>query len=422
MTAPPTPARTAALAEPTAPVTARWTWLYSLAVFGFFTVNWGAASILAPQLAERASEDNGVAIFGVFTAIGMLTAAVAAPIVGALSDRTTSQWGRRHPWILATTIGTAAMLIALSVQTSPVVVLLLAPLAVALPQCALTALSAVVPDDVPVSQRATVSAWAFGLASAVGLLAGAVLVSLVVTGVTGGFLVAAILLVVLTVPFVWLTRGVPLADSERPSTSIRQLLGSLRFSPRQHPDFAWALSGRFCFFLANGLGTAFLYFFLRDAVHGGDPADPAVGVLVLTAIYVVFASTASVPIGRLSDRLRSRKRITIISASFQGLACLVLALSQSWPAAVAGAVLLGCGFGVYAAVDQALVTEVLPAAGQRAKDLGIVTVAASVAGAAAALVGPVVIDHAGGYPVLYLLACVVGLLSAAMVQPIRSVR
>lgn len=422
MTAQPISARPAALAEPTVPVTARWTWLYSLAVFAFYTVNWGAASILAPKLAERVSEDDGVAIFGAFTAIGMLTAAVAAPIVGALSDRTTSRWGRRHPWILATTLGTAAMMVALSVQTSLVVVLLLAPLAVALPQCALTALSALVPDDVPAAQRATVSAWAFGLAAAVGLLAGAVLVSVVVTSVTGGFLVAAIVLVVLTVPFVWLTRGVPLAHTERPSTSLRHLLGSLRFSPRQHPDFAWALTGRFCFFLANGLGTAFLYFFLRDAVHDGDPTDPAVGVLVLTAIYVAFASLSSVPVGRLSDRLRSRKRITMISASFQGVACLVLALSQSWPAAIAGAVLLGCGFGVYAAVDQALVSEVLPAAGQRAKDLGIITVAASVAGAAAALIGPVVIDHAGGYPALYLLACVMGLLSAAMVQPIKSVR
>ena len=39
------------------------------------------------------------------------------------------------------------------------------------------------------------------------------------------------------------------------------------------------------------------------------------------------------------------------------------------------AALLGLGFGVYLAVDQALVTQVLPAAADRAKDLGIINIA-----------------------------------------------
>lgn len=297
--------------------------------------------------------------------------------------------------------------------------LLLAPLAAALPQCALTALSATVPDDVPVGQRATVSAWANGVAASVGLLAGTALVTVVITDVTAGFLSAAVLLVALTVPFVWLTRGVRLEVTEQPAVTWRRLFASLWVSPRRHPDFAWALGGRFCFFLANGLGTLFLYFYLEDAVHH---PDPAFGLMLLTAIYVVFAAMASVPFGRISDRLRSRKKITMVSAALQGVACVVLAVSQTWPAAIAGAVLLGCGFGVYSAVDQALVTELLPAASQRAKDLGIITVAASVAGIAASAIAPVVISQLGGYPVLYWLAGAVALVSAAMVQPIRSVR
>lgn len=409
----------AALAEPAAPVSGRWTFLYSLAMFAFIAVNWGAASILLPELASRVDETNKVAILGAIMALGGLVGVIAAPVVGGLSDRTTSRWGRRHPWILVTTVGTAVVLAALSVQTGLIAVLLLAPLAPAVAQCALTVLYATVPDDVPVAQRATVSAWANGVATSVGLLMGTALVSVLITGLTAGFLTVAAVLLALTVPFVWLTRGVPLDISQRRAVTWRQFFASLWFSPREHPDFAWAMGGRFCFFLANGLGTLFLYFYLEDAVHHPDPAT---GLLILTAVYVVFASVTSVPVGRISDRLARRKKITMVSAALQGMACLVLAVSQTWPAAIAGAVLLGCGFGVYSAVDQAMVTELLPAASQRAKDLGIITVAASVAGIVASVIAPVVIDHLGGYPVLYLLAGAVGIVSSAMVQPIRSVR
>ena len=41
------------------------------------------------------------------------------------------------------------------------------------------------------------------------------------------------------------------------------------------------------------------------------------------------------------------------------------------------AVVLGAGFGVYQAVDFALITQVLPAAGERAKDLGVINIAAA---------------------------------------------
>lgn len=59
------------------------------------------------------------------------------------------------------------------------------------------------------------------------------------------------------------------------------------------------------------------------------------------------------------------------------VAALLLAVAPVWPMAMVAAVLLGAGYGVYLSVDAALITEVLPAATNRAKDLGVINIANS---------------------------------------------
>ncbi|GAA3940600.1 hypothetical protein Aau02nite_59500 [Amorphoplanes auranticolor] len=52
------------------------------------------------------------------------------------------------------------------------------------------------------------------------------------------------------------------------------------------------------------------------------------------------------------------------------VAALLLAIWPTWPVALAASVLLGAGYGVYLAVDTALITQVLPAAVDRARIWG----------------------------------------------------
>ena len=83
-----------------------------------------------------------------------------------------------------------------------------------------------------------------------------------------------------------------------------------------------------------------------------------------------------------------------------GAAAVLLVFVETWPAAMVAAVLFGLGFGAYLAVDQALITQVLPAAADRAKDLGIINIAIVAPGAVgAALAGALV--TLGGYPLLF---------------------
>jgi MFS family permease len=89
--------------------------------------------------------------------------------------------------------------------------------------------------------------------------------------------------------------------------------------------------------------------------------------------------------------------------------------------ALVASVLMGAGYGVYLAVDTALITQVLPAATDRAKDLGVINIAS----AAPQVLGPAIaaplVTHLGGYPTLFALTAVVTLLGAVSVVRIRSV-
>ncbi|MFD0535989.1 hypothetical protein ACFQY7_21820 [Actinomadura luteofluorescens] len=81
-----------------------------------------------------------------------------------------------------------------------------------------------------------------------------------------------------------------------------------------------------------------------------------------------------------------------------------MALVPLWPAALASAAVLGAGHGAYLAIDQALVTEVLPRDRDRAKDLGLITAAGSGAVAVAPLVAAGTL-LAGGFSALFTAGC-----------------
>jgi MFS family permease len=125
--------------------------------------------------------------------------------------------------------------------------------------------------------------------------------------------------------------------------------------------------------------------------------------------------------GSWSDRVARRKVFVTSSGVVMAVAAAVLALWPTWTGAIVGAVILGAGFGVYLSVDFALLTEVLPSARDRAKDLGVINIANSLPQVIAPAIAAPVVKVLGGYPVLYGLAAAVTLLGAVLVRKVRSV-
>jgi MFS family permease len=311
----------------------------------------------------------------------------------------------------------AAALVLLAQQRTIIGVALVWALAQTCFNTMLATLSAALPDRVPVRQRGAVSGWV-GMPQAVGLVLGVILVTLIVTGTTRGYAVIALGVVLLSVPFALLTPDDPLPRGHRARSSVGAVLAGLWIDPRRHPDFGWAWLTRFLVQLGNALGTLYLLFFLQDRVK---IADPAGGLLILILIYTAALMATTVIAGRLSDRSGRRKVYVIWSGVVIAVAALLLAAWPVWWASVAAAAILGGGYGAYLAVDAALITQVLPHATDRAKDLGVINIANSAPQVLGPALSAPIVVFLGGYPVLYGVTAVVTLLGSVLVLRIRSV-
>ncbi len=422
------PAVPRALAEPTVHVRRGWIAGLGLASLGMWMASYTPLQVLLPLQLQHITPHHKIVALAVVSGAGAISSGLATPVAGALSDRTTRKYalgrmtGRRHRWTLVMALLGAISLAILSLQATVLGVTVLWVLFSAFQNGEYASLSAAIPDHVPVRQRATVAGWV-GMPQALGLVVGTVLVVAVFTGQISGYLVLAVLLVVFTLPFVLRTPDYPLEAEHRSPLTWRQLGRSYWVSPREYPDFAWAWITRFLVSLAIAMGTLYLLFFLRDQIHyarlfpGQTASD---GLLILIVIYTAGVVITAIVGGMISDRLGRRKMIVTVSGILIAAAALLLTFVETWPAAIGAAVLFGVGFGAYLAVDQALITQVLPAARDRAKDLGIINIAIVCPSALGALLAAPLVSL-GGYPTLFAGTAVVGFLGSVLVWRIKSV-
>jgi len=408
----------AALAEPTTPVRKGWMSLLFFANIGLWLGIYAPIQVLLPKQAELLDAANKELTFGLVTGIGAIVSLVANPMIGLLSDRTCSRFGRRHPWTVAgAALGAVGLVVLASAGNIASMVLGWCLVSAGL-NGMLATLTAAIPDRVPVKQRAQIGGLV-GISQMLGTVLGAVLVTVVVSSLPGGYLVCAAVVVVGAVVFVLCTPDAALPAAFRPAGKVREILANLWISPREHPDFAWAWCCHFMIMLGNALGTLFLLFFLRDAVHYPDPDT---GLLVMMGLYGVALTLGALIVGHFSDGSGRRKPYVLAAVAVMALAGLVLTFWQSWPAALVASPLLGVGFGAYMAVALAILTQVLPAAADRAKDLGVVNIANSLPQVVAPLASTVILAQLGGYRGLFAASAIATLVAGVLITRVRSVR
>ena len=409
----------AVLAEPTRRVPGRWIAAFATAWLGIWMAQLTPIQLLLPAQIDRRLHPehwiDSVVAFGVISGIAGACAIVAYPLAGALSDRTTSRFGRRRPWIAGGAVLFAAALLLLGLQVTLVGIGVCWALALT-GFCVLTAaLTATISDQVPVSQRGFVSGW-LSAPQAIGTILGLLLVTMLFTGQFAGYAVVAALLLCLTIPFLLLPDAVLPVRHER--LTLREVVEGLWISPREHPDFGWTLLSRVLVSLGNALGTTLLLYFLMFGLGDANAEDD---LILLTLVYMVFVIVASIGFGRLSDVLNRRKLFVFVAAGLQGVAAVMLAFIPALPAAMVAAGILGLGYGAFLSVDQALATQVLPDPATRGKDLGIMNIATAVPQAVAPLLGAGVVA-AFGFPGLFVLAGLCAFAGAIAVEKVTAVR
>jgi MFS family permease len=405
------------LAEPTRPVGAGWIVRFGTAGVGLFVGLYGAIQVLLPQQSAQLAPGHKEGALALVLGIGAAFSLVANPVFGALSDRTTSRFGRRVPWLVIGAAGGAAGLTVLAFAPSMTVVVIGWCVVQTMLNAAYAALSASIPDEVPARQRGSAAGYSgLALILGVGLGTGIAVLS---GNVTAGYLGCALFLLLSSLPFVFGRHAAPLDGAALPPWSWAGFLRGFWVDPRRHPDFGWAWLTRFLVNLGNSIALLYLYFFLADVVH---VADPDAAVLLVTGINLVGVLVSVVVTGPWSDRAGRRRVFVCGGALVMAAAAVLLACWTTWTGVMVAAVLLGLGFGTYTAVDLALLTQVLPVAADRAKDLGLLNIASSLPQVVAPVLATPLVTGLGGYPTLYGLSAVFGVVGAVLVYRIKGVR
>ena len=404
-------------AEPTVRVSRGWTGRFTLLWFGFWMAWLVPVQLVLPNQFSALDAAHKVRDFGIANGAAGVVALIALPVAGALCDRTRTRFGRRRVWMAAGVVVLALSLVAIGPQRSWVGVMVCWMFASLGFSIASAGLFAAVADQVPVTQRGIISGAIFG-PQALGLLVGLALLAEVITGTASGYLVLAVAVVLLSIPFVLRYVDSPIFG-ERLPLSLSALTEAMWVSPRAYPDFAWAFGGRVAVNIGNALGTTYLlYFFTNDL----RLKDPDTALLEVTAIYLVFTLITTYGGGVLSDRSGRRRMFVAVASVLQGIAAVLLVIWPSFGTTLVAGAFLGAGYGAFLSVDQALVTQVLPDAQTRAKDLGIMNIGTNVPQAIAPVIAALVIDQLGGYRVLFAFAGVFTFIGAMSVYRIKSIR
>jgi MFS family permease len=408
------------LAEPTIPVSPGWIVGITLANLALFMAYFGPLGVLLPNQVQAVAGAHRVVDFSLVAGLGAVVAMVVNPLAGALSDCTVSRFGRRRPWILCGAVATAAALCMVGrLHNIPGIVASWCLVQVGV-NAMQAGLAACVPDRVPVTQRATVSGW-IGIAQTIAAVAAVA----IVTRISGysGYLILAAGVVVLALPFAVRTADPPLPRANRPHFSWLAFARSCWQARTWNRDFRWAWLTRFLLVLGNAMAVVYLLYFLRrmsfSAMYPGHAAEQ--GLVILLSAYTVAVVAVTIPAGRRSDRTGRRRLSVVLAGGVMAAAALLVAARPTWPVLLASAPVLGVGFGIYLSVDQALVTQVLPSASERARSLGVISVASSAGQAVAPAIAAPVVTYLGGFTTLYLFVAAVSLLGSACVWRIRSV-
>ncbi len=412
--------------QPRAPASPRVGWGFiTLYMLAFMSTN---LVFLAPILVTLPLKVNALVgikaapgSLALVTGIGAFVSIFGNPFFGRMSDRTWSRLGMRRPWMVIGLIGGTVGVAVVSLAPNIPVVLFGWCIAQLFFNALLASLVAVLPDQVPIVQRGMVSG-VLGVCLPIAAVSGTFIVKLFSGGSVATFLVPCATGGFFILLFALVLKDRRLAKVDRPLWSLREFASTFYVKPRASPDFAWAFASRFLFLMAYALLTTYEAYYLLQKI-GSAVADVPQQIFLGTLVQSVIIIAASLIGGHLSDRSGRRKVFVFAAAIAYGVALFVIAIAANFNAFLIGMAISGLGFGVYAAVDLALVADVLPNPQQNAKDLGVFNIAGALPFSIAPACAPAILAISGGsYEALYAVAGVCAIVGAFAVLRVRRVR
>jgi len=366
---------------------------------------------------------------------GLAVAMMIQPMAGLLSDRNTSRWGKRRPFIFVGTVLDLVFLTIIALAKDYWTLFAGILLLQFSSNIAHGALQGLIPDLVPEDQRGRAS----GVKAIMELLPilivtfvgplvekgylwgaiGFIMFSFAVTmAITVAFVQEEPLrekpteplaepllrLVALTVIFVTITQisqrlvgwvggktgavglGILIVGLAGLLAMAGSIIIGVYFAARVglgrealfHSGFIWWVINRLLFLAALGSIQGFAQYFLADVLKVKNPATLTAILMAVVAIFLLPSALVS---GWLSDRM-GRFKLVLASCLISALGTFLLLFSPNVPMVMVSGCIIGIGAGIFMATNWALGTDIVPP-----DKAGLFLGISNLAGAGAGIVG-----------------------------------
>ncbi|AEB11050.1 MFS transporter [Marinithermus hydrothermalis] len=402
-------------------------WYLSLSAYWFATsFKWFLVllALLPARVAAVVPEGEKNAKLGLLLAVGAVMALVGPPVMGYLSDRFPTRWGRRLPYLVVGSLVTALALVLMAHAPSYAALFLAFLLLQVGDDLATGPYSALIPDLVPRDRRGAASGWMGALQLVAQVAAGGV--GVLAPNPVGLFYLIAL---VNLLAAAWTAAVIrePVGVPPRREAFVASLL-----APWRSPNFRWVWATRFLVMFGQYAVQTYLQFYLADVVRtfaafGRTLAREAFQAVALLGLLISLGGALSaVPAGRVSDRL-GRKAVIYASGGVLALTFAPLLLYPRFDVLIGLSVVFGLAFGAYLAVDWALAADVLPNPKAHATDMGIwqtsIVLPQVLAGSLGGVVDRMNQAEAGsGYAAVFVLAALAFFAGTVLVRQVRGVR
>ena len=351
--------------------------------------------------------------------IGTITAVLAAPIFGAISDRWQTKSGRRRPQMVIGVLGNIVFFLVMGFAGSFSMFLVGFVGVQLFNNIAGSSYTGLIPDLVPPEQRGAASGY-MGLWTETAIIVGAGLATLF-AGMGYWYITAIILLFGLVVTLFLVREPVPPAVKP---FDMGAFLRSFLIGGSEYRDFWWVYCTRFLVMMGLYVLEFYLSYYLRYVLGIKNPNGDIFVILIMLTVMAVLSVLVA---GYLSDLLHRRKILVTIAGLLMAAASLLFVFLHSLTGIYVAALIFGIGYGTYTSTDYALVVDTLPGK-NAAKDMGIwgtsTTLPQVLSSFAGLALAALVIPHWGygpGYRAMFAVTCVLFLVGSALVWKVRKV-
>lgn len=398
----------------------RWSFLTQLS---FNYLGWAfcwtiVSSYMVPNTLLGLVDDSVKnARLGLMTGSGNLMIIILIPLIGALSDRTRSRFGRRRPFYLPAAFAMLALAILIVgcnqyLFLLTIVVLGHAALALWFPNRAL------IRDVVPLERRGRISGLS-NITNTVGIMCGHLVAPKFIAA--GRMMALALIAGAVTVlANVWVAFRIkespPEIASEQSPLSLREV-----YLPKleQSRNLGWLATVNFIVHLGLVGMTCFLLYFIKDQI---DPEHFNATFARVVLIAMAAAIPSSLGAGFVADRF-GRRRVFLVACLLQ-IACMInfLLSPRVHSTLYLSGLLFGLGNGAYLSMYWTLLSDLVPE-GETSQYIGLMQYTMQIPWAVTpAVLGPI-IDGFGaesglGYNILFSAITVFLAIGAALIHKI----